>query len=470
MPNLTPVPTVPDIVSSDIAEAVVSALHEIIPVSDSQLEKIEMSHNSMVGHGGVLRTIEHLKGLEEQWLDMEYHVKDFIQNCACCQKMSVIKIPVHIHRYTTSTYRPFDTVNMDYVGPFPDNGYVLVMICSFTRWTELYWCSNNTAHSACECLLQFFGRFGAPSMIRSDRGPHFMNEIVKEFLIRTNTPHNLTLAYSNQENAIVERINKEVNRHLRAFTFDSTNLHAYKLCLPFVQRIINSEVHSSTGASPASLLFGNQLNLDRGILTKTPENSGTPAKASSIIANMLLIQEQLNNDATAQLQSSDQNRVSTNTDPETTFEDNSYVLAINPNGPLTRLHTKWQGPFKVIKHDRSQYTLMNLITKKHRDIHASNLKIFHFDPTKLSPTDTARRDYMEFFIEEIISHRGEKKTPSKMTFLVKWLNYDQSHDSWEPWKNLRATDQLHDYLRLNNMQKVIPKEFLKKSSDNTEDP
>ena len=38
-PNLTPVPTVPDSVPSDIAEAVVSALHEIIPVSDSQLEK-----------------------------------------------------------------------------------------------------------------------------------------------------------------------------------------------------------------------------------------------------------------------------------------------------------------------------------------------------------------------------------------------------------------------------------------------
>ena len=77
---------------------------------------------------------------------------------------------------------------------------------------------------------------------------------------------------------------------------------------------------------------------------------------------------------------------------------------------------------------------------------------------------------MEFFIEEKISHKGENRTPSKMSFLVRWLNYDQSHDSWEPWKNLRATDQLHDYLRRNNMQKVIPKEFLKKPSDNTEDP
>ena len=126
-------------------------------------------------------------------------------------------------------------------------------------------------------------------MIRSDRGPHFMNEIVKEFLIRTNTQHNLTLAYFEQENAIVEKINKEVIRHLRAFTFDSASLESYKLCLPFVQRIINSAVHSSTGASPVSLLFENQLNLNRGILTKFLDNPELPISASKIIANMLLI-------------------------------------------------------------------------------------------------------------------------------------------------------------------------------------
>ena len=64
-------------------------------------------------------------------------------------------------------------------------------------------------------------------MIRSDRGPHFMNQIITEFLIRTNTPHNLTLAYSKQDNAIMERIDKDVNRHLRAFPFDSASLESY---------------------------------------------------------------------------------------------------------------------------------------------------------------------------------------------------------------------------------------------------
>jgi transposase InsO family protein len=159
----------------------------------------------------------------------------------------------------------------------------MILICSFTRWTELYWCVNNSALCARGCLLQFFGRFDAPSMIRSDRGSHFMNYVIREFLLRTSARHSLTLAYSKQENAIVGRVNKEVNRRLRAFTFHSTNLEAYKLCLPFMQRIINSSVHSSTGASPASLLFGNQLNLARGILVKVPDQMQLPTRSSKII-------------------------------------------------------------------------------------------------------------------------------------------------------------------------------------------
>jgi hypothetical protein len=286
-----------------------------------------------------------------------------------------------------------------------------------------------------------------------------MNDIVKEFLIRTNTPHNLTLAYSKQENAIVERVNKEVNRHLRAFTFDTASLDSYKLCLPFVQRIINSSVHASTGASPAALLFGNQLNLDRGILIKFPENDNTPTKASKIIADMLLIQQQLNDNAVARLKEADEVRLASHVETLPICTVDSYVLTLNPRGPETRLHCKWLGPFKVLSYNKGQYTLMNLITKKTRDVHASQIKPFRFDPAKKSPTDTARRDYMEFFIEKILSHQGNKKVPSSMTFHVKWLNYDASHNTWEPWKSLRMTDQLHDYLRENNMVNIIPKEY-----------
>ena len=101
-------------------------------------------------------------------------------------------------------------------------------------------------------------------MIRSDRGSHFANELIKDFLDLCGTPHNLTLAYSKQENAIVDRVNKEVNRHL---VFDKQTLEGYAKSIPFVQRIINSSVNRRTGVCPAHLLFRNKFDLNRGILT-----------------------------------------------------------------------------------------------------------------------------------------------------------------------------------------------------------
>ena len=75
------------------------------------------------------------------------------------------------------------------------------------------------------------------------------------------------------------------------------------------------------------------------------------------------------------------------------------------------------------------------------------------------PADTARRDYMEFFVEKILAHAGDIKKPTSMSFHVKWLNFDDSSNTWEPWKSLRLCDALHDYLRNNNMTRFIPKDI-----------
>ena len=93
---------------------------------------------------------------------------------------------------------------------------------------------------------------------------------------------------------------------------------------------------------------------------------------------------------------------------------------------------------------------MELVSKKTKRIHASKLKIFLFDPVKIEPMDSARRDYMEFYIEAITAHKGNTKKVSTLTFLVKWLN------SWEPWSALRLTDQLHTYLKNAGLKALVP--------------
>ena len=97
-----------------------------------------------------------------------------------------------------------------------------------TRWIVLYHSLDATALSATECLLKHFGRSGTPYHLRSDNSPHFIADLIREFLLLIEVKHCLTLAYSKEENAIVERYNKEINRHLRALTCDSSSLTDYK--------------------------------------------------------------------------------------------------------------------------------------------------------------------------------------------------------------------------------------------------
>ena len=85
------------------------------------------------------------------------------------------------------------------------------------------------------------------------------------------------------------------------------------------------------------------------------------------------------------------------------------------------------------------------------------MKPFLFDPSITNSLDVARRDYMEYFVEDILGHRG-KHQRTHVEFLVKWLNYPSDKNTWEPYSRLRDVDKLHDYLRHNNMTKLINKQ------------
>ena len=73
--------------------------------------------------------------------------------------------------------------------------------------------------------------------------------------------------------------------------------------------------------------------------------------------------------------------------------------------------------------------------------------------------DIARRDHLEYFIENILGFEGNIKRVSTLRFHVKWLGYDESYNSWIRWKNLMDTEQLHKYLISVNLRHLIPRKF-----------
>ena len=165
----------------------------------------------------------------------------------------------------------------------------------------VYGTADATALSTAECLLQHFGRFGALRQLRSDNGPHFIGDEIKEFRVLVGVEQSLTLAYPKEENAIVERFNKEINRHLRALTFDNLSLGDNRKSLPFVQQILNSNHSDRLKISASQMLFGYMLDLDAGIFDKFPSRSASDKSLSKCMSNLLSIQDNLLNASAKEL-------------------------------------------------------------------------------------------------------------------------------------------------------------------------
>ena len=458
-PNLTLVD--PDRVD-ELTPTILSTITE--GETSEALERVTIAtcHNELVGHGGIERTVTKLLTAGHKWFHMRQSVRKFIKECPCCQKMSAIKIPVNTTPFITSTEQPMEVINIDFVGPFHDKKYILVMVDTFTRWVELYCCPDATAKSAAQSLLAYFGRFGCPRAIRSDRGSHFANEVIQIFLQLVGVNHNLTLAYSSQENAKVERVNKEVNRHLRTYVYTACSAAEYERGIPFVQRILNSAPNCMTGISPAQLLFGNMIDLDRSIIIPYPERMEITTPTQTLLSEMLETQDRLSQLTRDIQRREDDHHINSNSEPITEFEIGSFVLVERRDGLPSRLDTLWLGPMRILEHKNSEYTLLNLITTKEKVYHAQHMRKFIFNPVNTDPTDVARRDYVEFFVQEILKHRGKPTRSSSMEFLVKWTGYEDSYNTWEPYTNLRKSEPLHAYLRAQNLLRLIPPEFRSK--------
>ena len=67
-----------------------------------------------------------------------------------------------------------------------------------------------------------------------------MNEVITHFTEHIGVDHMLTMAYSHEENTIIERANKETMRHVRDIVFDKRLKTRWSVTLPLVQRIFNS--------------------------------------------------------------------------------------------------------------------------------------------------------------------------------------------------------------------------------------
>ena len=102
------------------------------------------------------------------------------------------------------------------------------------------------------------------------------------------------------------------------------------------------------------------------------------------------------------------------------------------------------------------YTLLNLVTKKEFTTNVSRMVSFYFDANRVDPQSVAAHDSNEFIVVIVFEHEGNLIQKKSLLFKVRWLGYDASHDTWEPWKNLHSVEEIHSYLKeIGNHNKIL---------------
>ena len=83
--------------------------------------------------------------------------------------MSPIKPLVKAKKFTTAALHPFQVICADHIGPLPKDEegyqYILVEICAFLRWIELFPTKTAAAEESARCIHQHFGRWGTADLL-----------------------------------------------------------------------------------------------------------------------------------------------------------------------------------------------------------------------------------------------------------------------------------------------------------------
>ena len=113
----------------------------------------------------------------------------------------------------------FDVWGIDYMGPFPKSKnceYILVVVDYVSKWVEAMPCRAADAKSSKRMFEEtIFPCFGAPRMVISDGGTHFIDKNIHKYLSRHEIYHNIVTPYHPQTSGQAETSNKQIKNILQ---------------------------------------------------------------------------------------------------------------------------------------------------------------------------------------------------------------------------------------------------------------
>jgi transposase InsO family protein len=151
----------------------------------------------------------------------------------------------------------------------------MVAIDYFTRWPEaISVCSMHAEVVARALVDHVFTRFGPPAELHSDQGRTFEADVFKSVLNIMGTRKTRTTALHPQSDGAAERLIGSVVQQLSIIA--SQDKENWDLQVPLEMLSLRAASHTTTGVSPAVMLFGRDLNLPPALARGLPAPSAAP--------------------------------------------------------------------------------------------------------------------------------------------------------------------------------------------------
>ena len=183
---------------------------------------------------------------------MDTDIKQKAKKCDQCQtnQKRLPVAPLHPWEWPG---KPWSRIHIDYAGPFQGRMF-LVIVDSHSKWLEVHVTHSASSAVTIEKLQTTFAALGLPKIIVSDNGTSFTSQEFQTFLKQNGIQHVRTSAYHPSSNGLAERYVQTVKQGLKKITLGSMESRIARLLSHY-----RVTPQSTTGRSPAELMFGRKL-------------------------------------------------------------------------------------------------------------------------------------------------------------------------------------------------------------------
>ena len=216
------------------------------------------------------------------WPKIGEDIKNYVKHCYKCQRRGEPK--ENNIKITIPPEDIFQRWGIDIVGLLlqTEEGYRYIVVAMeyFSRWPEARPLRYANAKEVATFIYQeIICRFGLPQILQSDRGTHFVNQVIEDLTTKFKIRHSLSSLYYPQSNRLVERFNRTLCEGLAKVDETINDWNTYVQPVLFVYCTKQLRI---TGQSPYKLVYG-----------KDPILAMDSAKSGSLIERLIEITDKV---------------------------------------------------------------------------------------------------------------------------------------------------------------------------------